>query len=79
MQFSASIPIYIQVMGDMKRDMAAGALPAGGRVDSGRALAARYGVQSIPTVMVFKNGQTLATLVGVRPYDAYTKEIDQAL
>ena len=44
MQFSASIPIYIQVMGDMKRDMVAGALPAGGRVDSVRALAARYGI-----------------------------------
>ena len=43
-QFSASIPIYLQVMGDMKRDMAAGALPAGGRVDSVRALAARYGI-----------------------------------
>ena len=43
-QFSASIPIYIQVMGDMKRDMVAGALPAGGRVDSVRALAARYGI-----------------------------------
>ena len=38
-QFSASIPIYLQVMGDMKRDMA-----AGGRVDSVRALAARYGI-----------------------------------
>lgn len=48
-------------------------------IDEEQALAARYGVQSIPTVMVFKNGQTLATLVGVRPYDAYTKEIDQAL
>ena len=43
-QFFASIPIYLQVMGDMKRDMAAGALPAGGRVDSVRALAARYGI-----------------------------------
>lgn len=48
-------------------------------IDEEQALAARYGVQSIPTVMVFKNGQTLATLVGVRSYDAYTKEIDQAL
>ena len=48
-------------------------------IDEEQALAARYGVQSIPTVIVFKNGQILATLVGVRPYDAYTAEIDKAL
>ncbi len=42
--FSSGIPIYLQVMGDMKRDMAAGALLAGRRVDSVRALAARYGI-----------------------------------
>ena len=34
-------------------------------IDEEQALAARYGVQSIPTVIVFKNGQILATLVGV--------------
>ena len=48
-------------------------------IDEEQARAARYGVQSIPTVIVFKNGQILATLVGVRPYDAYTAEIDKAL
>ena len=48
-------------------------------IDEEQALAASYGVQSIPTVIVFKNGQILATLVGVRPYDAYTAEIDKAL
>ena len=48
-------------------------------IDEEQALAARYGVQSIPTVIVFKNGQILATLVGVRPYDTYTAEIDKAL
>ncbi len=44
MQFSASMPIYLQVMEDMKREMATGALPAGERVESVRALAARYGI-----------------------------------
>ena len=48
-------------------------------VDEEQELAMRYGVQSIPTVIVFKDGQIQTTLVGVRPYDAYTTEIDKAL
>ena len=41
MQFSNSVPIYLQVMEDMKREMVTGGLPAGSRVDSVRVLAAR--------------------------------------
>lgn len=44
MQFSASTPIYHQVMEDMMREMATGVLPAGGRLESVRVLAARYGI-----------------------------------
>ena len=44
MQFSASVPIYLQVMEDMKREMVTGGLPAGSRVDSVRVLAGRYGI-----------------------------------
>lgn len=44
MQFSNSIPIYLQVMEDMKREMVTGGLPAGSRVESIRVLAARYGI-----------------------------------
>ena len=44
MQFSNSVPIYLQVMEDMKREMVTGGLPAGSRVESVRALAARYGI-----------------------------------
>ena len=36
-------------------------------VDDEPALAGRYGVMSIPTVIVFKNGQVAAQTVGVRP------------
>ena len=44
MQFSNSVPIYLQVMEDMKREMVTGGLPAGSRVDSVRVLATRYGI-----------------------------------
>ena len=36
-------------------------------VDEQSALAARYGIASIPTIMVFQNGQVVNTAVGVRP------------
>lgn len=36
-------------------------------VDDAPALAARYGVMSIPTVMVFRGGEAVHTLVGLRP------------
>ncbi len=48
-------------------------------IDEQEALARRYGVQSIPTVIVFKDGQPAATVVGARPLAAYTAEIDKAL
>lgn len=36
-------------------------------VDDEEDLAVRYGVSSIPTLMVFKNGEVADTKVGVRP------------
>lgn len=36
-------------------------------VDDQQALAIRYRVSSIPTVIVFKNGEPVASSVGVRP------------
>ena len=44
-------------------------------VDDERELALEYGVSSIPTVMVFQNGETKATSVGYRPKE----EIEQLL
>ncbi len=36
-------------------------------VDEADEIAARYGIMSIPTLMVFKNGEAVNTLVGVQP------------
>ena len=44
-------------------------------VDDERELALEYGVSSIPTVMVFQNGEIKATSVGYRPKE----EIEQLL
>ncbi len=39
-------------------------------VDEAPALAARFGIESIPTLVVLKNGQVAATAVGARPKEA---------
>lgn len=44
-------------------------------VDDARELALEYGVSSIPTVMVFQNGEVKETSVGYRPKE----EIEQLL
>ena len=39
-------------------------------VDEEGELAARFGIMSIPTVMVFKNGEVSATSIGYKPKEA---------
>ena len=48
-------------------------------VDAEPALAARFGVMSIPTVMVFVNGQPVAKQIGAAPKTTYAAMLDQAL
>jgi len=48
-------------------------------VDEQAELAARYGVQSIPTVIFFKGGQEAARTVGVQPQPAYEALIEENL
>jgi thioredoxin 1 len=44
-------------------------------VDDCGALAARYGVMSIPTVVVFSEGEETTRLVGVKPKDVYAQAL----
>jgi thioredoxin 1 len=48
-------------------------------VDEEREVAEKYMVMSIPSVMVFKNGELVNTLVGLRPKEDYLDAIDSAL
>ena len=41
--------------------------------------AGEYGVMSIPTVMVFKNGKPTVNIIGVQSRDTYKSKIDSAL
>ncbi len=48
-------------------------------VDSNPALAQRYQVMSIPTMLVFKDGEVARRLVGAKPKGALVKELDEFL
>ncbi len=48
-------------------------------VDEEPALAAQFGVSSIPTVVLIKDGKTVETLVGYRPKAAFETAIDAIL
>lgn len=45
-------------------------------VDQAPTVAARYGVQSIPTFLFFRKGELVRTLVGGRDADSFADEID---
>lgn len=48
-------------------------------VDKEKELATLYDVQSVPTVIIFKNGQIHSREVGVKPIKAYRDIIDEIL
>jgi thioredoxin 1 len=45
-------------------------------IDDNPDITRRFGVMSIPTLMLFKNGEEIARVVGARGKDALLKEID---
>lgn len=47
-------------------------------VDEEEALAKRYGIMSIPTILVFKNGKEAAQHVGYLPFDALKEFVRNA-
>lgn len=48
-------------------------------VDSNGQTAQSFGVMSIPTVMLFKNGEPIKVMVGAQSKDNYKREIDSIL
>ncbi len=48
-------------------------------VDENPQVAGTFGIMSIPTVLVFKNGQPVKSLIGAQGKDSYKRAIDEAL
>ncbi len=47
-------------------------------VDNNQAIAMKYGVQSLPTLMVFKDGKVLDTMIGAQSKARLQQAIDDA-
>ncbi|TFG62290.1 MAG: thioredoxin [Spirochaetales bacterium] len=48
-------------------------------VDKKQHVAAKYGITSIPTIMLFHKGSVLLRLTGAHPYETLRQEIEKAL
>jgi thioredoxin 1 len=42
-------------------------------------IAGNYGIMSIPSILIFKDGKVIKTMVGAQSKDNYKKEIDSVL
>ena len=48
-------------------------------VDNNPGVASKYGVMSIPTLIVFKDGKPVTNIIGFKPKDELKKTLDNAL
>lgn len=48
-------------------------------VDASPDVPGNYGVMSIPTIMIFKSGKPVSTIIGAQPRENFKKNIDAAL
>lgn len=68
-------PIIEEIAGEFEGKVKVGKL----NVDQNQDTAQSFGIMSIPTVLVFKDGQVIKTLVGARNREEYRKAIDEVL
>ena len=61
----------VDEIAEERRDITVGKV----NVDDENALAMKYGVMSIPTLLVFKDGKETARIVGARPKQAILAEL----
>jgi thioredoxin 1 len=48
-------------------------------VDENQGLAAKFGIMSIPTVIIFKDGKVVEQFIGVQPKNVYSDAINKYL
>jgi len=48
-------------------------------LDANKPVARRYGIKSIPAVLFFKQGDLQETLIGVKPYEEFSRTLEQLL
>ncbi|NTV01508.1 MAG: thioredoxin [Chlorobiaceae bacterium] len=65
------------VIDELAGDYEGKAIVAKVNVDENPGTAAKYGIRSIPTMLVIKNGQVVDQMVGALPKTAIAKKIDE--
>jgi thioredoxin 1 len=48
-------------------------------IDKNKINAKKFGIKSIPAVLIFKGGELVENLVGVAPYETFSSAIDKHL
>jgi thioredoxin 1 len=48
-------------------------------LDKNKENAKKYGIKSIPAVLIFKNGEVVETLVGKAPYETFAEALEKHL
>lgn len=68
-------PVVEQLAGDFQGKLKVGKVD----VDSNQQTSMQYGIRSIPTLLVFKNGKVVDQIVGALPKAALTDKISKHL
>ena len=68
-------PIVEEIASEYEGKLKVGKL----NTDDNQQVPTKFGIMSIPTLMLFKNGQVVERIVGAQPKDALTSKIDAAL
>jgi thioredoxin 1 len=48
-------------------------------LDANKLVAKRFGIKSIPAVMIFKQGELVETLIGVKPYEDFKNAVQRSI
>ncbi|NLJ85340.1 MAG: thioredoxin [Firmicutes bacterium] len=67
------------IVEDLAKDYAGRATIAKLNVDEHQQTAARYGIMSIPTLMIFKDGKAVDKIVGAAPKQTIAAKLDSYL
>jgi thioredoxin 1 len=68
-------PVLEELAGEYKERVKVGKL----NVDENRQIAARFGIRSIPTILLFRDGERVDQIVGAHPKATIKAKIDQLL
>ena len=67
-------PVVDEIAQEMKGKVKVGKV----NVDESPALAGRYGIRAIPTLLIFKNGEVVDQIIGVQPKAAIIASLNKA-